>query len=62
MVKARQAACWILRTQEWSLPRIAAAMGRDHTTVLHACRQVDKRPATKALLWPIVHKFEEAVA
>jgi chromosomal replication initiator protein len=61
VVKARQAACWILRAQEWSLPRIGEALGRDHTTVLYACRKVDASPSTKALLWPIVHRFDRLV-
>lgn len=39
----RQVAMWIARERTGlSLPRIGAAFGRDHTTVLHACRKVEE--------------------
>lgn len=41
----------------WSLPRIAAAFGRDHTTVLHACRQVDRRAGEDARLAATVRQL-----
>lgn len=38
---ARQMACWLLRKHtSLSLPVIGRRLGRDHTTILHACRKV----------------------
>src|SRR5262249_53237028 len=39
----RQVAMYLTRERSGlSLPRIGAAFGRDHTTVLHACRKVEE--------------------
>jgi chromosomal replication initiator protein len=44
---ARQVAIYLARgLTGLSLPRIAAAFGRDHTTVLHACRKVEEAMAS----------------
>ncbi|WP_158255348.1 helix-turn-helix domain-containing protein [Rhodoblastus acidophilus] len=41
---ARQEAMWTVRTiTNWSLSRIGGRFNRDHTTVLHAIRQVEAR-------------------
>lgn len=42
-VKARQIAAWLCRRfTTRSLPQIGTSLGgRDHTTILHACRRVD---------------------
>lgn len=38
---ARQMACWLLRKHTaMSFPVIGRRLGRDHTTILHACRKV----------------------
>lgn len=58
IVKARQGAMWLLRADGWSLPKIGAALGRDHTTVLHACNKIDGDPATRGLLWPLLRRGE----
>lgn len=50
VTKARQAAAWILREQELSLPQIGRILGLHHTTVLHACRKIDASPTIRALL------------
>jgi hypothetical protein len=44
LVRVRQIAAWVARNfTDRSLPAIASELGgRDHTTVLHAVRQVDK--------------------
>lgn len=54
VVRARQAACWLLRGGGLSFPKIGAIVGRDHTTVMHACTKIDNDPAIRALLWPIL--------
>lgn len=43
IVRARQAAAWLMRKHTThSLPMIGKALGgRDHSTIMHACRQVD---------------------
>lgn len=42
----RQEAMWELRQDgRWSYPQIARLFHRDHTTAIHACRQVEKRRA-----------------
>ena len=47
----RQVAMYLARELAGlSLPRIGAAFGRDHTTVLHACRRVEQAMAADALL------------
>ncbi|MCW2319009.1 hypothetical protein M2322_004578 [Rhodoblastus acidophilus] len=44
IVAARQEAMWAVKTiTNWSLPRIGGRFNRDHTTVLHAIRQVEAR-------------------
>lgn len=42
IVRARMIACYLLRSQTWlSQPQIGVRLGgKDHTTVLHACRKV----------------------
>lgn len=54
VVKARQAACWLLRGYGLSFPRIATIVGRDHTTVMYAVRKVDADPSIRGLLWPLL--------
>ena len=41
IARPRQVAMWLTRElTDRSLPEIGGAFGRDHTTVLHACRTV----------------------
>lgn len=56
IVKARQAAMWLLRQRDLSFPAIGAVMGRDHTTVMYACQRIDSDPAVRALLAPMLGK------
>lgn len=42
-VQARQLAMYVARRAGWSLPRIAYAFSRDHTTILHGVRAEAKR-------------------
>jgi chromosomal replication initiator protein len=47
----RQVAMYLAReVAKLSLPRIGTAFGRDHTTVLHACRKVEAAMETDAVL------------
>jgi chromosomal replication initiation ATPase DnaA len=55
-VRARHAVCWLLRERGMSFPEIGKVIGRDHTTVMYACRRVDSRPAVRALLAPLVRE------
>ena len=42
IVAARHEVCWRLREEtNWSLPQIGRFLGRDHTSVLHACRSYE---------------------
>lgn len=42
IARARQAAMWAARDYTAkSMPQIGKAFGRDHTTVLYACRQIE---------------------
>lgn len=43
LVRARHIACWLVRSStRLSLPEIGRFLGgRDHTTIIHACRRVD---------------------
>lgn len=44
LVEARWVLFWIgHRRHGYSLPRIGAFMGRDHTTILHGIQQIDRR-------------------
>lgn len=54
--RARQAVCWLLRARGFSLPTIGKIVGRDHTTVLYACNKIDRDPAIRALLWPLLER------
>jgi chromosomal replication initiator protein len=48
---SRQVAMYLIRELAGlSLPRIGAAFGRDHTTVLHACRKIDEALESDAML------------
>ena len=42
-VRVRQAVMWEARRQGYSLPQIGRALNRDHTTVIHGLRQVERR-------------------
>lgn len=44
IVDARHVAAWLLRESGWSFPQIGEAMGKDHTTVMHGVKRVDKTP------------------
>jgi chromosomal replication initiation ATPase DnaA len=57
-VRARQGACWLLRGHGMSLPEIGRALGRDHTTVLYACRKIDADPGRRSLLWKLLQPTE----
>ncbi|HEY1190524.1 MAG TPA: helix-turn-helix domain-containing protein [Gemmata sp.] len=47
ILRPRQVAMYLARELTGlSLPRLGAAFGRDHTTVLHACRKVESEIAT----------------
>jgi chromosomal replication initiation ATPase DnaA len=59
-VRARQAACWLLRARGLTLPAIGRALGRDHTTVLYACNKIDADPARRALLYALLTREESA--
>jgi chromosomal replication initiator protein len=52
VLRARQVAMYLARDLTGlSLPRLGAAFGgRDHTTVLHACRKVEEEMASDAVL------------
>lgn len=51
VLRARQVAMYLARELTGlSYPRLAAAFGRDHTTVLHACRKVEAEMANDATL------------
>lgn len=43
MVRLRDRVCLALRAEGWSYPRIGRALGRDHSTVLAACRRAEAR-------------------
>jgi chromosomal replication initiator protein len=54
----RQVAMYLARELTGlSLPRIAAAFGRDHTTVLHSCRKVEEATGTDARLAGLVRQI-----
>lgn len=57
---ARQVAMYLVRELAGlSLPRIGAAFGRDHTTVLHACRKIEAEtdPVVRARLRELKCEF-----
>ena len=41
VVRARMVAAWLLRQDGRSYPEIGRALGKDHTTVMHAVKRVD---------------------
>lgn len=49
VTSARMVACWLLRETGLSYPEIGRAVGRDHTTAMHACRVVASDPPRLAL-------------
>jgi chromosomal replication initiation ATPase DnaA len=49
VTSARMIACWLLRETGMSYPEIGRALGRDHTTIMHACRVIAADPARLAL-------------
>lgn len=59
----RQVAMFMARRlTSCSLQDIGAAFGRDHSTVLHALRNVESKLSTDAALRDMVGRFEEALA
>lgn len=57
IMRPRQIAMYLARQLTGlSLPRLGAAFGRDHTTVLHACRKVEAEIAAD---WGLAKKVEE---
>ena len=44
---ARHEVMWALREMGFSYPRIARVLGRDHTTIIHGCRQHEERMAAR---------------
>lgn len=49
VIAARRAwVAYLLRARNYSYPQIAHVMGRDHTTILHACRIVNAVLANQA--------------
>jgi chromosomal replication initiation ATPase DnaA len=45
LVEARWVIAYVLRTnRRMSLPAIGRRLGRDHTTVMHGLREIEKRP------------------
>lgn len=58
VLTARQVAMYLVRELTGlSLPRAAAAFGRDHTTVLHACRKVEASLESDAMLAATVRRL-----
>lgn len=49
VTNARMTACWLLRESGMSYPEIGRAVGRDHTTAMHACRTIAADPSRLAL-------------
>jgi chromosomal replication initiator protein len=54
----RQVAMYLLRQAGWSLPRLAQAFGRDHATVLHACRKVNQKLQADPALHAVVRRLQ----
>lgn len=51
VVRARQAAAWLLHRAGLSYPSIAVVLGyADHTSALYGCRKIDTSPSIRALL------------
>jgi len=46
---ARWIAAWLLRRQRWSLPKIAAFLNVDHSTIVHGLRRVAESPELRAI-------------
>jgi chromosomal replication initiation ATPase DnaA len=42
VVQARQALAWALRQNDWSLESIGAYLHRDHTTIIHALKIIER--------------------
>lgn len=53
-VRARRAACWLLRTSGLSYPVAGKLLELDHTTVMHHWRAVEADPRVRALLAPLL--------
>lgn len=58
----RQAMCFIMRKRtKWSYPQIGRYLNlTDHTTVIHACKMVEKDLATDGNLSDLINKLMEA--
>jgi Bacterial dnaA protein helix-turn-helix len=51
IVLARQIAAWLLRRIcGYSYPHLGVVLGRDHATIMYACRMIDARPGLQPLL------------
>ena len=55
---ARQLAMYLVRQATgFSYPRIGAFFGRDHSTVIHACQQIERRMAAQPAFAKIVRDW-----
>lgn len=62
LTQARQAAMWLCRQlTDLSLPAIGRAFDRDHTTVMHAVRAVQKMVDTKPLTARLLMDITKAI-
>ncbi|MCS6865048.1 MAG: helix-turn-helix domain-containing protein [Gemmataceae bacterium] len=58
VVRSRQVAMYLARElTTLSLPRLGAAFGRDHSTVLHACRKVEQAMGCNAALAQLIREL-----
>lgn len=54
----RQAAMYALHRKGWTVSRIGRLFGRDHTTTIYACRQVEQDPKRRAMAEDIAGLLE----
>ncbi len=62
VVNARHAAMWLAREANYTLNDIGRAFGRDHTTVMHGVRRIDRLLRTDGDLGAFLGRFQFAAA
>jgi len=63
ILEARQVAQWVLRRQlRLSFPEIGRVMNRDHSTVMHSCRAIEKRRAFEEVFAQFLDRLITAIA
>lgn len=59
---ARHVAAWLLRQHGYSFPEIGAMLARDHSSIMHGVRKVERLRSENARVAEVIEKMKGTVA